>query len=516
MSQLVVQPGRNAARQAKKLKEIRKVKGAIVWHERERKKKQEIFQERWDSKQAVIQRIKWENENVKGVRKTALANAKEDWQLGPLRPNRAIGDNAKKYGALTATQVQKPDIPIQTQRNRNEARLKRGLDPEYPLVVEDQKYFHIVPEDRVVVTEGPEKGKIGVVQDVVERTHEVIIKGINMHNYDSDIFGTTSEDLGPKRMSEVPIPIANIRLVTPYEFKEYSRAGVLVTKTQDVIVDKVLMERHTTGVDPFTGTNYGSAEIPKDHQYDPVSGLPIFHRYIAGTRQRIEWPWEKEEAIDEAGVSGKEKEPKPTLLRRTLNTLRHPIKSMQRASAKKATEPKKTNEMDEGLTEEAITAYKNELQANQIRQPAIPRSRDPKHAEAYDTDTTRNIVEGSESMAYTLVAPPFPDTLAEELRGDIQGFSAEARKNQDGAEPRTVRAKRVTSHSLAVSQEAKARAAAAQKMKTPMQLRWETEQAKKIKQQKTAPLVSTDELMAALGRHIQSQKAQSVKVSEVD
>jgi large subunit ribosomal protein L24 len=67
-----------------------------------------------------------------------------------------------------------------------------------------------------------------------------------------------------------------------------------------------------------------------------------------------------------------------------------------------------------------------------------------------------------------------------------------------------------------VSQEAKARHVAAQKMKTPMQLRWETEHAKKIKQQKTAPLVSTEDLMAALGRHIQAQKAQSVKASEVD
>jgi|TARA_R110002003_G_scaffold448_12_gene19909 large subunit ribosomal protein L24 len=180
MSQLVVQPGRNAARQAKKLKEIRKVKGAIVWHERERKKRQEIFQERWESKQAVIQRIKWENENVKKVKKTALSNAREDWQLGPLRPNRAIGDNAQKYGALTAQQVQKPDIPVHTQRNRNEARVKKGLDPEYPLVVEDKKYFHIKTLDRVVVVNGPEKGKIGVVQDVVERTHEVIVKGINM------------------------------------------------------------------------------------------------------------------------------------------------------------------------------------------------------------------------------------------------------------------------------------------------------------------------------------------------
>jgi large subunit ribosomal protein L24 len=180
MSQLVVRPGRNAARQAKKLKEIRKVKNAIQWHERERKKRQELKQERWNSKQAVMQRIMWENEEVKGVRKRALANAKEDWKLGPLRPNRAIGPDAEKYGALTGSQVQKPEIPIKTQKNRNAVREKKGLELEYPLVVDDKKYFPIVKDDRVVILKGKDAGKVGVVREIVERTHDVIIKGMNM------------------------------------------------------------------------------------------------------------------------------------------------------------------------------------------------------------------------------------------------------------------------------------------------------------------------------------------------
>lgn len=180
MSQLVVRPGRNAARQAKKLKEIRKVKGAIQWHERERKKRQEIKQERWESKQAVIQRIKWENEHVKDVRKLALENAKEDWQLGPLRPNRAIGQGADKYGAMTTMRMQKPEIPTRSVKNRNDFRERKGLQPEYPLVVDDKKYFPIVKDDRVVVLKGKDKGKIGVVQELIGRTHEVIIKDINM------------------------------------------------------------------------------------------------------------------------------------------------------------------------------------------------------------------------------------------------------------------------------------------------------------------------------------------------
>lgn len=180
MSQLVARPGRNAARQAKKIKEIQKVKHAIQWHERERKKRQELKQAQWESKQAVLQRIMWENEHIKGARKKALATAKEDWKLGPLRPNRAIGPNAAKYGALSPNQIQKPEIPLKTRQNRNEVREKKGLPLEYPLVVDGKKYFPIVKEDRVVILKGKDAGKVGVVKNIVERTHEIIVDGLNM------------------------------------------------------------------------------------------------------------------------------------------------------------------------------------------------------------------------------------------------------------------------------------------------------------------------------------------------
>jgi large subunit ribosomal protein L24 len=180
MSQLVVRPGRNAAREAKRLKEVRRVKSAILWNEKERAKRQKLFGERYESKQAVIQRVKWDNENVKKVRKKTLDNAREDWKLGPLRPNRAVGGAAEKYGALTGEQITKPEIPVHTQRNRNEARAKRNLELTYPLVVDDEKYFHIAKDDRVVVIRGREKGKIGLVSSIIERTHEVIVAGVNM------------------------------------------------------------------------------------------------------------------------------------------------------------------------------------------------------------------------------------------------------------------------------------------------------------------------------------------------
>jgi large subunit ribosomal protein L24 len=179
MSPLAVRPGRNAAREAKRLKEVRRVKGAIEWNVKTREKRQKLARERWESKQSLAQRKKWELDNIINIRKKALENAREDWLLGPLRPNRAIGGAGEKYGALSGEQVQRPEIPVHTWKHRNEMRVKRGLEPEYPLVVDDEKYFHIAKDDRVVVIRGRERGKIGVVQSTIARTHQVFITDVN-------------------------------------------------------------------------------------------------------------------------------------------------------------------------------------------------------------------------------------------------------------------------------------------------------------------------------------------------
>ncbi|KAF1940888.1 KOW motif domain-containing protein [Clathrospora elynae] len=496
MSQLAVRPGRNAARQAKKLKEMRHVKNAIVWHERERKKRQELQQERWDSKQAVIQRIKWQNEHIRDVRKNALANAREDWKLGPLRPNRAIGDGADKYGALTANQMQKPEIPVRTQKNRNEHRERKGLEPEYPLVVDDKKYFPIVENDRVVVLKGRDAGKIGVVQDIIERTHEVIVKGINMQYYDSDVYNAAASDgMGPKHENEVPVPLANVRLVVPSETVKGNTKHY-----EDVIVEKIFMERHTTGIDPYTGTDYGDAEIPEHHQYDPGTGLPIFYRYIAGTRHRIEWPWERSVEVEDSGTTEKTGANRQSWFRKTMGTISSPITSLKSWRNKSKESAKPTKKAKRSLGEKIEEIEKK--QAEKFR-GQLPKSQELEVRSAVDNvDSTRNIVEDAQSMAYTLVAPPFPDTLGEELRGDIHEFAIKAKKDPEA--PRGPKTKRpLTEQGIIAREAAREKKRAAEAMKTPMQLRWELEHAKKVEGLKKNPLVDTDTLLLALGQHMQ-------------
>ncbi|KAF9693829.1 hypothetical protein EKO04_008363 [Ascochyta lentis] len=497
MTQLIARPGRNAARQAKKAKEIRHVKGAIVWHEKQRLKRKALMREQFEAKQTWMQREKWERDNITEVRRKALRNAAEDWKLGSLRPNRAVNVEQGKYAVVQPTQVQKPEIPTKVHARRNMHNEKKGLAPEYPLVVDDKKYFPIVKGDRVVVLTGRDKGKIGTVLAAVPRTHEFIVQGVNMAYYDSKVFNTGDQDIGPRRESEMPVAINDIRLVVPYASTSSTPTGQSVY--EDVIVDNILFERHTTGIDPFTGTDYGDAEIPKEHQYDPETGLPIFHRYIAGTRYRIAWPWETETKAADTSAPPPNKKAAQGWLSKTLGTLRHPITTLQ--SWRNPASNKKPKRTPSSLP---LSAQVENIEHSQLRKQrrAILRSEDPKHKEAHDTvDTTRNIVEGSDSMSYTLVAPPFPESLSQELHGDMVERNANARHDTE-APYKPIHAKYTSPKAQAAQAFAQKKARAAERMKTPMQLRWEQEQAKKQAAKKERPAVDTDTLLAALGQHM--------------
>lgn len=310
----------------------------------------------------------------------------------------------------------------------------------------------------------------------------------------------------------MPIPIDHVRLVIPYEItqratrKDDAQPGEDFVKVhKDVIVDRVVLERHTTGIDPYTGTDYGDAEIPKEHQYDPLTGLPIFHRYVAGTRQRIAWPGEKEEEIEDVGVTGDDEEP-PTFW----DKVKHPIttyKKLKSFNAKMVAE-----DASLGLEEIATELNNIEAEMKDRLKTDRPKSHDARLMDAVDNvDTTRNIVEDTSPIQYKLISPPFPEGFGEELHAYRQKLVAQSRKDKDDATPAPKRLKRETEQGRIASELAKAKHAAAQRMKTPMQLRWEMDHAKKVKQQKKAPLVSADDLMAALDKHLKQKRHRPVQ-----
>lgn len=305
----------------------------------------------------------------------------------------------------------------------------------------------------------------------------------------------------------MPLPLDHVRLVTPGEI---IRDGV--KQYEDVIVERIHMERHTTGIDPFTGTLYIDEPIPEDHQYDPRTGLPIFHRYIAGTNHRIEWPWEHEKEIEDAEPTEKPVVENKTWLQKTTSTVTLPFTSLARWRSKNK-EARAQREDTVSVQEKANTVTEKLTKIEQEQQEKYltkrPTSEDPKAAEAYDdVDTTRNIVEGVQDMAYTLVAPPFPDTLAEELRTHIHDFSIKAKKDakKDANAPRKIKISRYSEQDVLAQEAAQVRQRAAEAMKTPMQLRWELEHKKKVEAQKKQPLVDEESLLEALGKHILEAK----------
>lgn len=260
------------------------------------------------------------------------------------------------------------------------------------------------------------------------------------------------------------------------------------------------MERHTTGVDPFTGVDYGNSEFPEEHRYDPETGLPIFNRYIAGTRRRIQWPWEKEKK--EAAVdTSKELEPteeKPTWRQRLGSagkSLREATKLLVPSTGEKTAQKEKEDE-----SENEVELIQSEIDASQ--DDSIRPKGTPQTLNDYEGDSTRNLTEPSDetsSFYPTLVYPPHPNELSTELSSHIREKRWADTKDSDKIDSeRSATEAKKTERQLAELEKKKEHIDA---MKTPLQLRWEVDQAKKMQQK---PAVSTDTLMLALGQHMQA------------
>ena len=90
--------------------------------------------------------------------KNARRNQREDWDLGPLAPKRDVGQNAETYGAMDGRRARLEEV-------EKEQRIR---------------FWTIVPQDRVVIIQGRDKGKIGVVRSINGKTNGVVVEGLNM------------------------------------------------------------------------------------------------------------------------------------------------------------------------------------------------------------------------------------------------------------------------------------------------------------------------------------------------
>ncbi|QYS99633.1 Ribosomal protein MRPL40 [Trichoderma simmonsii] len=155
-------------------------------------------------------------EEVRQNLKDARQARKEDWELGPLAPKRDLGFN--DYGAF--------------KENVRQDWSNYGLHQPSPKVVEQRcawaggvKQLNLAPGDRVVIQDGPDKGKIDRIRSVqpqvgtvtLEHRHQAVVQGM---------FGN------PSRPQPMPISIGSVRLVYPITNPE---TGV----TRDVVINQL-------------------------------------------------------------------------------------------------------------------------------------------------------------------------------------------------------------------------------------------------------------------------------------
>ncbi|GAO19088.1 uncharacterized protein UV8b_07253 [Ustilaginoidea virens] len=150
--------------------------------------------------------------NLKDARQARM----EDWEMGPLAPKRDLGFN--NYGVL-----------------KEAARFdwtNSGLHQAKPQLVEQRcawaggvRQLNLVPQDRVLIMDGPDKGKIDRIKDVQAENGTVTLQ--NCHRALSEgMFG------GGPRSQSMPIAISSIRLVYPITNPE---TGV----TKDAVINQL-------------------------------------------------------------------------------------------------------------------------------------------------------------------------------------------------------------------------------------------------------------------------------------
>lgn len=167
---------------------------------------------------------------------------REKRELGPLAPRRDVGDRRDTYGAMDP------------RRLRGVIKLKEEQKPAQL----------IVAGDRVVLLEGRDKGKIGVVSSVDKERHECVVKGLNLVRPGSAksrtefcLRVTDSEQVDiaipkwmngqegeapPTRTIEAAVPLPSVRLI-------HTLTDPITGQKRDVIVQKmivrnVLIDRH--------------------------------------------------------------------------------------------------------------------------------------------------------------------------------------------------------------------------------------------------------------------------------
>lgn len=144
--------------------------------------------------------------------KAERRNRRIDWETGSLAPRRDVGEKEESYGTVSIYNLYPPD----------------------KLEKDRLKWWPVDVGDRVVVTRGRDRGKIGTISDVVKDKGLVLIPGINVADvHIPEWLQQEDQASQPIQANHCPIPVEHVKLVYPLPDP---KTGVL----RDVVIDKVV------------------------------------------------------------------------------------------------------------------------------------------------------------------------------------------------------------------------------------------------------------------------------------
>lgn len=111
--------------------------------------------------------VKYQRSQIAADFGRAKKAIKDDWFLGPNAPNINVGENGPTHGAISEARYQ---MSVTLKDHQKEARCAW---------LGGARNLNLTEGDRVVLLEGPDKGKIGKISDVQKDKMEVIVEGLN-------------------------------------------------------------------------------------------------------------------------------------------------------------------------------------------------------------------------------------------------------------------------------------------------------------------------------------------------
>lgn len=245
-----------------------------------RSRKLKDSRERREAK-AEKQNFGQQRQVIKKELDTAKAVVKEDWRLGPLARKLDIGENDRSYGSINEARYMTSGSRQMSLDQRN-ARCKwaGGVNR-----------LNLHAGDRVVLLEGPDKGRIGKIGSIDLERATLMVDGLNKTNVRAPPYLRSAE--APANYTlELPMPISSVRLVHPVRDPA---TGI----TKDVIINQI---------------------VATEFFRDRVTGKERWTRMVPGLNMSIPWPAKevkevKEHAGDTLRINVEQRTFIPTLLR---------------------------------------------------------------------------------------------------------------------------------------------------------------------------------------------------------